>query len=39
MTQLPRVVENELNVKLAAGVSTRRTDGALAEPTFRTSIV
>jgi hypothetical protein len=38
MTQLPRVVENELYVKVAAGVSTMRTVAALAEPVFRTSI-
>jgi hypothetical protein len=39
MTQLPRVVENPVNVKVAGGASTMRTVAALAEPSFRTTMV
>jgi hypothetical protein len=39
ITHAPRVVENEPKVKFAAGASTIRTDGTLAEPSLRTTIV
>ena len=38
-TQLPLVVPNVVYVKFAAGVSSRRTKPAPAEPMFLTSIV